>query len=114
VGAPEIPRGPAGVSGTPGPRRPPYYEHLGGYSFDELKDYNRHSSSSPVHGETGQPAPRRATPGASSLAAGGAGSSTPGAAGAAFRAGGLRTRVYRSVTSNDEDDYSAPIYTTSV
>jgi len=106
---------PAGVASRPTeapgsgerPRRPPYYEHLGGYSFDELKDYNRHS---PEYETMSVRLPL--TTAAPSSAAGGGGSTS--AAAAAFRAGGLRTRVCRSVTSNDDDDYSAPIYTTSV
>ena len=94
------------------PRRPPYYEHLGGYSFDELKDYNRHS---PVEETLGVPLPYPA--GAPSPAAGGWGRTSTTAAAAAFRSGGLRTRVYHSddFTPNEYDvDYSGPIYTTSV
>ena len=91
------------------PRRPPYYEHLGGYSFDELKDYNRHS---PLQETPGVPVPL----GAPSPVAGGWGSRTSTAAAAAFRAGNLRTRVNRSddLTPGDDDDYAGPIYTTSV
>ena len=91
------------------PRRPPYYEHLGGYSFDELKDFNRHS---PLQ-ET--PALGRASP-----VAGGWRSTSSTAAVATFRARNLLTRVHRSndVTpgggDDDDDDYAGPIYTTSV
>jgi len=94
-------------------RRPPYYEHLGGYSFDELQDYNRHSpveETSLVHQQLPPPV------GASASAAGGWGRSSTAAA-AAFRAGALRTRAYRSdeFSTNDYDsDYAGPIYTTSV
>jgi len=94
-------------------RRPPYYEHLGGYSFDELKDYNRHS---PVEETLTVPLPLPVAVGSLSPAAG-SWMRNPTAATAAFRAGGLRTRVYHSddFTSNDyEADYDGPIYTTSV
>jgi len=108
-----VPSRPAAVvPPTPGsadrPRRPPYYEHLGGYSFDELKDYNRYS---PVEQTTRLPL----LVGGPSVAAGGDGRTA--AAAAAFRAGGLSTRVYHSddFTPNDNgSDYGGPIYTTSV
>jgi len=91
----------SGVPAAP-PHRPPYYEHLGGYSFDELKDYNRHS---PVHEESlppvRPPLPGSTVPGSTTAGGGGTSSTAAAAAAAAFRAGGLRTRVYRSVTAND-------------
>jgi len=93
------------------PRRPLYYQHLGGYSFDELKDYNRHS---PVDDTLRVPVPPQS--GTSSPAAGGWGRTTT-AATTWFRAGGLRSRPYHSddFPSNDYDnDYTGPIYTTSV
>lgn len=93
------------------PRRPPYYEHLGGYSFDELKDYNRHS---PLDETPGIPLPLPV--GAHSPVAGGWGRTSTAAAAAAFRAGNMRTRVNRSddFPSSEYDDYAGPIYTTSV
>jgi len=95
------------------PRRPPYYEHLGGYSFDELKDYNRHS---PLQETPGVPLPL----GAPSPVAGGWGRTSTAAA-AAFGAGNVRTRINRSDDltpsgGGDDDDGGGggPIYTTSV
>ena len=38
----EVAEGHAG-HGDEGEQRPPYYEHLGGYSLGELKDYNQYS-----------------------------------------------------------------------
>jgi len=112
VGAPPRPgaTAPRPPATTDPLRRPPYYEHLGGYSFDELKDYNRHS---PVEEAVGVPVRRPVR--TSSPAAGSWGSSSTAAA-AAFRAGGLRTRAYRSddFISNDDNDYGATVYTTSV
>jgi len=103
-------------------RRPPYSQHLGGYSFDELKDYNRHSS--PLHDEMPGLALRSPPVLAlgsnqPQLAAGGWGrtSTATAAAAAAFRAGDLRARINRSqdFPSSDYDaDYGGPIYTTSV
>ena len=98
---PAVPPAPGGTGARP--RRPPYYEHLGGYSFDELKDYNRYS-----------PTPDTAAVRAPSAAAGSGGSSSAAAAAAAFRAGGLRARAIHSNDDDDDDDYGGPIYTTSV
>lgn len=117
VPSPSVPAAATAVTRAPAtgdrPRRPPYYEHLGGYSFDELKDYNRHSSpveeTSPLR--VGRP-PRPAS-GAPPPAAGGEGlrrtSAATAAAATAFRAGALRTRAYRSdeLPSND-DHYGSP------
>jgi len=99
------------------PRRPPYYEHLGGYSFDELKDYNRHSPLDETPG-VALPLPVAVR----SPVAGGRGrtsTAAAAAAAAAFRAGDLRARVSRSDDFGgsgdyDHDDYGGPIYTTSV
>jgi hypothetical protein len=43
----------SGLSNTSHPSRQPYYEHLGGYTADELRDYNQYSRNDDLKSKQG-------------------------------------------------------------
>ena len=42
-----------GIGNAPNPGRQPYYEHLGGYTADELRDYNQYSRNDDIKSKQG-------------------------------------------------------------